>query len=44
MTAAKLQAGANWLHAQFYRLDRILCRFARSVFTVGWMPAPLAGV
>jgi radical SAM superfamily enzyme YgiQ (UPF0313 family) len=40
MTAAELQAGADWLYAQFYRLDRILCRFARSVFAVGWMPAP----
>jgi len=42
MTAAELQAGADWLYAQFYRLDRILCRFARAVFTVGWMPAILA--
>ena len=42
MTAAELQAGADWLYAQFYRLDRILCRFAREVITVGWMPAVLA--
>jgi radical SAM superfamily enzyme YgiQ (UPF0313 family) len=42
MTAAELQAGADWLYAQFYRLDRVLCRFARSVCTVGWMPALLA--
>jgi radical SAM superfamily enzyme YgiQ (UPF0313 family) len=42
MTAADLQAGADWLYAQFYRLDRILWRFARSVFTIGWMPALLA--
>jgi radical SAM superfamily enzyme YgiQ (UPF0313 family) len=42
MTAAELQAGADWLYAQFYRLDRILWRFARSVFTIGWMPALLA--
>ena len=41
MTAAELQAGADWLYAQFYRLDRILGRFARAVFTVGWMPALL---
>jgi radical SAM superfamily enzyme YgiQ (UPF0313 family) len=41
MTAAELQAGADWLYAQFYRLDRIIWRFARSVFTVGWLPALL---
>ncbi len=41
MTAAELQAGADWVYAQFYRLDRILCRFARAVFTVGWLPALL---
>jgi radical SAM superfamily enzyme YgiQ (UPF0313 family) len=41
MTAAELQAGADWLYAQFYRLDRILGRFARTVFTVGWLPALL---
>jgi len=41
MTAAELQAGADWLYAQFYRLDRILGRFTRAVFTVGWMPALL---
>jgi radical SAM superfamily enzyme YgiQ (UPF0313 family) len=42
MSAAQLQAGADWVYAQFYRLDRVLWRFARSVFTVGWKPAPLA--
>ena len=42
MTAKELQAGADWLYAQFYRLDRILSRFARAVFTVGWMPALLS--
>jgi radical SAM superfamily enzyme YgiQ (UPF0313 family) len=41
MTAAELQAGADWLYAQFYRLDRILWRFVRAAFTVGWMPALL---
>ncbi len=41
MTAAELQAGADWLYAQFYRLDRILTRFARAAFTVGWKPALL---
>lgn len=35
MTAEQLQAGADWLYAQFYRLDRIVLRFARAVFTVG---------
>jgi len=42
MTAAELQAGAGWLYAQFYRLDRILCRFVRAVFSVGWRPALLS--
>ena len=42
MTAAELQAGADWLYAQFYRLDRILSRFARAVFTIGWVPALLS--
>ena len=41
MTAEDLQAGADWLYAQFYRLDRILRRFLRGVFAVGWMPALL---
>jgi radical SAM superfamily enzyme YgiQ (UPF0313 family) len=35
MTAEELQAGADWLYAQFYRLDRILLRFARGLFTTG---------
>ena len=35
MTAAELQDGADWLYAQFYRLDRILLRFLRGVFAVG---------
>ena len=39
MTAMELQAGADWLYAQFYRLDRILLRFVRGLFTVGWKPA-----
>ncbi len=41
MPARELQAGADWVCAQFYRLDRILGRFLRAVFTVGWMPALL---
>jgi len=39
MTAAELQNGADWLYAQFYRLDRILSRFARSLVTLGPVPA-----
>ncbi len=42
MTAGELQAGADWLYAQFYRLDRILVRFVRGVFTIGPMAALLA--
>jgi radical SAM superfamily enzyme YgiQ (UPF0313 family) len=42
MSAAELQAGADWVYAEFYRLDRILRRFARAFFTTGWMPALLA--
>lgn len=41
MTAAELQGGADWLLAQFYRLDRILWRFGRALFGVGLMPAVL---
>jgi radical SAM superfamily enzyme YgiQ (UPF0313 family) len=42
MTATELQDGADWLYAQFYRLDRILLGFLRGVFALGWMPAVLA--
>ncbi|MGA2138215.1 MAG: radical SAM protein [Verrucomicrobiia bacterium] len=42
MTAQELQDGADWLYAQFYRLDRILLRFWRGVFAIGWMPAFLS--
>lgn len=41
MTAEELQAGADWVYAQFYRFDRILWRFARAVFAIGWVPALL---
>jgi radical SAM superfamily enzyme YgiQ (UPF0313 family) len=41
MTAAELQAGADWLYAQFYRLDRILGRFVRGLFTMPWVLACL---
>ncbi len=41
MPAESLQAGADWIYAQFYRLDRILGRFAKGLFTLGpaaaWM-------
>ena len=42
MSAQELQDGADWLYAQFYRLDRILLRFLRGIFTIGWMPALLS--
>jgi len=42
MTARQLQDGADWLYRQFYRLDRILWRFLRGAFTLGWMPALLS--
>lgn len=34
MSAEELQAGADWLIARFYRLDRVLLRFARNVFSL----------
>jgi radical SAM superfamily enzyme YgiQ (UPF0313 family) len=40
--AAQLQKGADWLYAQFYRLDRVLLRFLRTWWTCGWLPALLA--
>lgn len=42
MTAEQLQAGADWIYSQFYRLDRVLWRFARALFTVGCLPALLS--
>jgi len=39
MTARQLQDGADWIYAQFYRLDRVLLRFARSSFTLGRIAA-----
>jgi radical SAM superfamily enzyme YgiQ (UPF0313 family) len=41
MTAVELQAGADWLYSQFYRLDRILWRFARNILGFRWMSALL---
>jgi radical SAM superfamily enzyme YgiQ (UPF0313 family) len=35
MSPETLQAGADWVYAQFYRLDRILWRFAKGLVTVG---------
>jgi radical SAM superfamily enzyme YgiQ (UPF0313 family) len=42
MTAGQLQAGADWVYAQFYRLDRILLRALRTALTSGWLQAWLA--
>jgi radical SAM superfamily enzyme YgiQ (UPF0313 family) len=39
MTRSDLQDGADWLYAQFYRLDRILLRFLKSLFSLGWIQA-----
>ncbi len=41
MTSDDLQAGADWLYAQFYRLDRVLWRFLRNVLAFRWLPALL---
>ncbi len=35
MTAKQLQAGADWLYSQFYRLDRILLRGLLAIFELG---------
>lgn len=35
MTRKQLQDGADWLYAQYYRLDRVIIRSIRSLFTVG---------
>ena len=39
ITAQQLQAGADWLYRQFYRLDRIIVRSLRGVFTTGLLAA-----
>ena len=39
MTGQQLQEGADWLYAEFYRLDRILVRAIRTWFTCGLLPA-----
>lgn len=35
MTAKELQAGADWLYREFYRLDRVLLRSWRALFVGG---------
>jgi radical SAM superfamily enzyme YgiQ (UPF0313 family) len=39
MTAAQLQDGADWLYNQFYRLDRVILRALRTLWTAGPVPA-----
>ena len=39
MTPQELQEGADWLYAQYYRLDRILLRTLRTALTCGLLPA-----
>jgi radical SAM superfamily enzyme YgiQ (UPF0313 family) len=39
MTAEELQAGADWLYAHFYRLDRIAWRFVRNFLAFRWQVA-----
>jgi radical SAM superfamily enzyme YgiQ (UPF0313 family) len=39
MTGAELQAGADWLYCQFYRLDRIALRASRAAIRLGWRQA-----
>ncbi len=42
MSPEQLQAGADWLYRQFYRLDRILLRAMRAAVTLGWKAAWLS--
>jgi radical SAM superfamily enzyme YgiQ (UPF0313 family) len=39
MSPGELQDGADWLYRQFYRLDRILVRALRTLWTAGPVPA-----
>jgi radical SAM superfamily enzyme YgiQ (UPF0313 family) len=41
MTPQELQDGADWLYVQYYRLDRIVLRTIKALFTVGLYPAIL---
>lgn len=43
MTSEELQAGADWLYAQYYRLDRILVRFLRGLGSLG-LPGAMLGL
>jgi radical SAM superfamily enzyme YgiQ (UPF0313 family) len=42
MTRGQLQEGADWLYAQYYRLDRIVWRAARTLWNVGFLAAIMA--
>ncbi|MHC4662081.1 MAG: B12-binding domain-containing radical SAM protein [Planctomycetota bacterium] len=41
MRSIDLKDGADWLYRQFYRLDRILFRFVRGIFSLGPLSALL---
>jgi radical SAM superfamily enzyme YgiQ (UPF0313 family) len=42
MTSLELQAGADWLYRQFYRMDRILTRTLRALLELGPVAAVMA--
>ncbi|NQT86262.1 B12-binding domain-containing radical SAM protein [bacterium] len=42
MSPSQLQAGADWLYREFYRLDRVLVRFVRGFWTLGGLPSILS--
>ncbi len=42
MSVEQLQAGADWLYREFYRLDRILLRAFRAGISLGWRAAWLS--
>lgn len=42
MTAEELQNGADWLYREFYRLDRILFRSLKALFSLGPVQALLS--
>lgn len=42
LTAGELQEGADWLYHEFYRLDRILRRSIKAIFTLGPVQALLS--
>jgi len=41
MSREELQAGADWLYARFYRLDRIVYRFLGNLARLRWTTALL---